>query len=69
MVMRQRGGNAWMVLKDEALDVRFGEEGGCLPRRDGLQKPWRHTYFLNALKRVGACVYYGLAGDGEDGAD
>jgi hypothetical protein len=68
-VMRQRGGTAWMVLKDDDLEVRFGEEGGRLPDRDELQEPWRHTYFLDSLKRVGACVYHGLTGAGEDAAD
>ncbi len=68
-VMRHRGGSAWTVLKDGHLEVRFGEEGGCLPDRRKLQQPWKHTYFLDALKRVGACVYHGLAGDGEDAAE
>ena len=68
-VMRQRGGSAWIVLKGENLDVRFGEEGGKLPEGTEIRNPWVHTYFLNALKRVGACVYYGLAGGDEDGAE
>jgi hypothetical protein len=68
-VMRHRGGSAWMVLKDGHLEVRFGEESGFLPDPDDLRKLWRHTYFLNSLKRVGACVYHGLAGDAEDAAD
>ena len=34
-VMRQRGGSAWIVLKEDTLDVRFLEEGGELPDPDG----------------------------------
>jgi len=68
-VMRQRGGNAWIVLKQDTLEVRFLEEGGNLPTLKEIQHPWVHTYFLNALKRVGACVYHGQTGGDEDAAE
>jgi len=67
-VMRQRDGRAWIVLKDGTLDVRLIEEGGNLPTHEDLRHPWVHTYFLNALKRVGACVYHGVAGGDDDAA-
>lgn len=66
-VMRERGGSAWVVVKDDRLDVRFLEEGADLPDRSALRKPWVHTYFLNALKRIGGWVYYGHYGGDEDG--
>ncbi len=57
-VMRDRGGSAWIVLKDDMLDVRLLEEGGNLPSRQKIRHPWVHTYFLNALKHLGGCIYH-----------
>lgn len=68
-VMSERGGSAWIVLKDDKLDVRFLEAGGDLPEPEEIRQPWAHTYFLNALKRVGGCVYHDHFGGDEDGAD
>lgn len=66
-VMDQRDGSAWIVLKGDRLDVRVPAEDRDLPTRKDIRSFWVHTYFLNALKRVGACVYHGLVGGGEDG--
>jgi hypothetical protein len=68
-VMRERGGSAWIVLKDERLDVRFLEEGGELPTFEAVRHPWVHTYFLNALKRIGGWVYHGCTGRDENGTE
>ena len=68
-VMRERGGSAWIVLKDDRLDVRFLQEGRSLPTLDAIRQPWVHTYFLNAMKRIGGWVYHGQTGSDEDGAE
>ena len=68
-VMRQRGGSAWIVLKEDELDVRFREESADLPTIEAVRHPWVHTYFLNALKRVGGAVYHHQVQGDEDGSE
>lgn len=68
-VMRQRSGSAWIVLKEDELDVRFREESADLPTIEAIRHPWVHTYFLNALKRVGGAVYHHQMQGDEDGAE
>jgi hypothetical protein len=68
-VMRERGGSAWIVLNDDKLDVRFLDEGADLPALKVIRQPWVHSYFLNALKRVGGCVYCGQSGGDEDAGE
>ena len=67
-VMRERGGSAWIVLKGNCLEVRLQGESNDLPEAEDLSNPWAHTYFLGALKRVGAGAYYGQREGDENGA-
>jgi hypothetical protein len=64
-VMRERGGSVWIVLKGDCLDVRFLDQDGELPDRSTIRAPWVHTYFLNALKRIGGWIYHGQTEPGE----
>ena len=68
-VMRQRGGSPWILLKEDELDVRFREDSADLPALQAMRHPWVHTYFLNALKRVGGAVYHHQLQGDEDGAE
>jgi hypothetical protein len=68
-VMRERGGSPWIVLKEDELDVRFREDSSDLPTVQAMRHPWVHTYFLNALKRVGGAVYHHQLQGDEDGAE
>lgn len=60
-VMAERGGSAWVQLKPDGqhphLDVRFLEESATrLPALQDLPDLWFNTYFLNALKVIGAQI-------------
>jgi len=52
-VMQERGGNAWVILKDGRIDVRMSAEAGNLPPARDIPTLWMHNYFLNSLKQIG----------------
>lgn len=52
-VMKSRSGAApWAEEQDGRLVVRFHDEGGNLPAREGLPDLWRFPYFLDSLRAV-----------------
>jgi hypothetical protein len=55
-VMERRSGMAWIVEKDGILEVRYKDEVNELSEPEVLPALWRYTYFLNALKTVGATL-------------
>lgn len=55
-VMERRSGMAWVTEKDGILEVRYKDEVGDLSEPGVLPTLWRYTYFLNALKTVGATL-------------
>lgn len=53
IVMNDRGGNEWIKIHQNKLDVRFLEETGSLLNKKELHELWRHPYFINSLKIIG----------------
>lgn len=51
--MSDRGGTAWIQLKNDVLDVRFGEDAGDLPASHDLSDLWVNPYFIRSLDSVG----------------
>jgi hypothetical protein len=58
-VMKARGGGPWVAIKGTRLDVRLPDERGDLPAGRELKNLWVSTYFLNALKAIGAAIVKG----------
>jgi hypothetical protein len=42
----------WAEERGGKLVVRFRDESGSLPPREGLRDLWRFPYFLDSLRRV-----------------
>ena len=60
-VMQRRSGGAWVAIKNDRIEVRYSDQTG--EPMDGAELPngWRNTYFLDALKSVGAAVSMKMA--------
>jgi hypothetical protein len=60
-VMQRRSGGAWVAIKNDRIEVRYSDQTG--EPMDGTELPdgWRNTYFLDALKSVGAAVFMKVA--------
>ena len=60
-VMQRRSGGAWVAIKNDRIEVRYSDQTG--EPMDGADLPdgWRNTYFLDALKSVGAAVFMKVA--------
>jgi hypothetical protein len=59
--MQRRSGGAWVAIKNDRIEVRYSDQTG--EPMDGADLPdgWRNTYFLDALKSVGAAVFMKVA--------
>ena len=55
-VMERRGGGPWITVKGGKLDVRYKDEAAGLPSPDELNDLWVNSYFLGALKAIGATL-------------
>ncbi len=53
IIMKDRGGSAWLKVDNGKLDIRFREESDDLPRGEELKDLWVHPYFINSLKIIG----------------
>lgn len=53
-VMRSRGGAGWLDHRGAELRSRFFQRPSDLPDRGSLPTLWRNSYFLDALRWVGA---------------
>jgi hypothetical protein len=53
-VMKERGSQPWLTLKNRQFDVRLREEADWLPAKAELPGLWVNTYFINSLKFVGS---------------
>jgi hypothetical protein len=59
-VMKLRSSAApWVEERGGKLVVRFRDEGGSLPPREGLRDLWRFPYFLDSLRRVALALKEG----------
>jgi hypothetical protein len=56
-VMQRRSGGAWVAIKNDRIEVRYSDQTGEPVAAAELPDAWRNTYFLNALKSVGASVF------------
>jgi len=56
-VMQRRSGGAWVAIKNGRVEVRYSDQTGEPMDAAELPDAWRNTYFLNALKTVGAAVF------------
>lgn len=56
-VMQRRSGGAWAAIKNGRIEVRYSDQTGEPMDRSELPEGWHNTYFLNALKDVGAAVF------------
>jgi len=56
-VMQRRSGGAWVAVKNDRIEVRYSDQTGEPVAAAELSDAWRNTYFLNALKSVGASVF------------
>jgi len=56
-VMQRRSGGAWVAIKNDQIEVRYSDQAGEPTEAADLPDAWRNTYFLNALKSVGASVF------------
>lgn len=56
-VMQRRSGGAWVAIKNDRVEVRYSDQTGDPMDAADLPDAWRNTYFLNALKSVGAAVF------------
>lgn len=56
-VMQRRSGGAWLAIKNDRVEVRYSDQTGEPMDAAELPDAWRNTYFLNALKTVGAAVF------------
>jgi hypothetical protein len=48
-VMKRRGGAPWIRNEKSTLRVDYRDEGADLGDPADLERPWRNTYFINAL--------------------
>ena len=55
-VMLERGSDAWVMQKNNQLDVRFRDESQFLHEKIRLPDLWLNTYFINSLKTIGLQV-------------
>jgi hypothetical protein len=55
-VMKARGGAPWVTEEGGRLRVRLREESRALSEKEALPTLWYNSYFINALKAVGAPV-------------
>jgi hypothetical protein len=55
-VMQRRSGGAWLTIKNDRIEVRYSDQTAEPMDARELPDAWRNTYFLNALKTVGAAV-------------
>lgn len=56
LVMKDRGGSAWVELKNNKIDVHLRSETADLPSADKLPMLWTNPYFLNTMKNIGASL-------------
>jgi hypothetical protein len=56
-VMQRRSGGAWVAIKNDRIEVRYSDQTGEPMEAAELPDAWRNTYFLNALKSIGASVF------------
>lgn len=56
LVMRDRGGAAWVELKNNKIDVRLRSEIPELASAEKLPILWTNPYFLNTMKNIGATL-------------
>jgi hypothetical protein len=55
-VMRSRGGVGWLERAGSTLRARVSLQAADLPERDQLSRLWRNSYFLDALRWLGADI-------------
>jgi hypothetical protein len=52
LTMRRRGGDAWVKVDRDQLDVRLAAEAGPLPAPESLERDLVHSFYLDPLRRL-----------------
>lgn len=52
LTMRRRGGDSWVTVNKDRLDVRIADEQAALPEPDELDRALVHSFYLDPLRRL-----------------